>query len=68
VIGVALKSLWGRKLRTFLTAFSIVLGTTMIAGTFVIKDQITNAFGDIFQTGLEKTDVVTGPRSLVQLL
>jgi putative ABC transport system permease protein len=63
VIGVALKSLWGRKLRTFLTAFSIVLGTTMIAGTFVIKDQITNAFGDIFQTGLEKTDVVLSKKT-----
>jgi putative ABC transport system permease protein len=63
VIGVALKSLWGRKLRTILTAFSIVLGTTMIAGTFVIKDQITNAFGDIFQTGLEKTDVVLSKKT-----
>jgi ABC-type antimicrobial peptide transport system permease subunit len=63
VIGVALKSLWGRKLRTVLTALSIVLGTTMIAGTFVIKDQITNAFGDIFQTGLEKTDVVLSKKT-----
>jgi ABC-type antimicrobial peptide transport system permease subunit len=63
VIGVALKSLWGRKLRTFLTAFSIVLGTTMIAGTFVVKDQITNAFGAIFETGLEKTDVVLSKKT-----
>ncbi|MDX6544546.1 MAG: putative transport system permease protein [Gaiellales bacterium] len=63
MISVTLKSLWGRKLRTFLTAFSIVLGTTMIAGTFVIKDQITNAFGDIFQTGLEKTDVVLSKKT-----
>jgi ABC-type antimicrobial peptide transport system permease subunit len=63
VIGVALKSLWGRKLRTLLTAFSIVLGTTMIAGTFVVKDQITNAFGAIFETGLEKTDVVLSKKT-----
>jgi putative ABC transport system permease protein len=63
VIGVALKSLWGRKLRTLLTALSIVLGTTMIAGTFVIKDQITNAFGGIFETGLEKTDVLLSKKT-----
>jgi putative ABC transport system permease protein len=63
VIGVALKSLWGRKLRTFLTAFSIVLGTTMIAGTFVVKDQITNAFSSIFQTGFEKTDVLLSKKT-----
>ena len=46
------------RLRTVLTAISIVLGTAMITGTFVVRDQITGAFTDIFETGLEKTDVV----------
>jgi putative ABC transport system permease protein len=63
VIGVALKSLWGRKLRTLLTALSIVLGTTMIAGTFVVRDQITHAFTSIFETGLEKTDVLLSKKT-----
>ena len=38
MIGVALKGLWGRKTRSLLTAISIVLGTAMIAGTFVVRD------------------------------
>ena len=58
MILVALRGLWGRKTRAVLTAISIVLGTAMIAGTFVVRDQITGAFTSIFQTGLEKTDVL----------
>ena len=44
----ALRSMASHKLRTALTAIAIVLGTAMIAGTFVITDQIRNAFSDIF--------------------
>jgi putative ABC transport system permease protein len=63
VILVALRGLWGRKTRAVLTAISIVLGTAMIAGTFVVRDQITGAFASIFQTGLEKTDVLASKRT-----
>jgi putative ABC transport system permease protein len=63
VILVALRGLWGRKTRAILTAISIVLGTAMIAGTFVLRDQITGAFDSIFQTGLEKTDVLASKRT-----
>ena len=63
MIGVALKSLWGRKTRSALTAISIVLGTAMIAGTFVVRDQISGAFNEIFQTGLEKTDVLASKKT-----
>ena len=63
MILVALRGLWGRKTRAILTAISIVLGTAMIAGTFVVRDQIMGAFDSIFQTGLEKTDVLASKRT-----
>ena len=55
---VAVRGLFGRKLRTVLTMISIILGTAMISGTFVLRDQITSGFSDIFSTGLEGTDIV----------
>ncbi len=45
---VALRNLWGRKLRTFLTGFAIVLGVATITGTYVLTDSIKNAFDSIF--------------------
>src|SRR5262249_44442938 len=58
VMQVALRGMWGRKLRTILTAISIVLGTCMITGTFIVRDQITNAFTQIFDEGNKGIDVV----------
>jgi ABC-type antimicrobial peptide transport system permease subunit len=58
MISVALRGLWGRKTRAVLTAISIVLGTAMITGTFVVRDQITGAFGEIIGNELSKTDVL----------
>ncbi len=55
---VALRGLWGRKLRTVLTALSIILGTSMITGTFILRDQINNAFSSIFHEGNQGIDVV----------
>ena len=55
---VAMRGLFGRKLRTVLTMISIILGTAMISGTFVLRDQITGGFSDIFSTGLQGTDIV----------
>ena len=55
---VALRGLWGRKLRTALTALSIILGTSMITGTFILRDQINNAFSDIFHESNKGIDVV----------
>ena len=39
----------GARLRTVLTMLSIVLGTSMITGTFILRDQINSAFSSIFQ-------------------
>jgi putative ABC transport system permease protein len=54
---VALRGMTGRKLRTVLTALSIVLGTAMISGTFIVRDQITHAFGSFYDDSTRGTDV-----------
>ena len=61
VTKVALRNLWGRKLRTFLTGFAIVLGVATITGTYVLTDSISKAFDSIFTTIYQGTDaVITG--------
>jgi putative ABC transport system permease protein len=58
---VALKGLWGRKLRTALTALAIVLGVSMISGTYVLTDTITASFTKVVDGSFEHADaVVTG--------
>jgi putative ABC transport system permease protein len=65
VRSVALRGLWGRKLRTILTAFAIVLGIATISGTFVLTDSITNAFDAIFSSIYRGTDASITGRSAV---
>jgi putative ABC transport system permease protein len=61
MIRVALKGLWGRKLRTFLTAMAIVLGVAMISGTYILTDTITSSFTKVVDGSFEHADaVVTG--------
>jgi putative ABC transport system permease protein len=61
MIKVALRSLWGRKLRTLLTGFAIVLGVATISGTYVLTDSISSAFDSIFTTIYRGTDAaITG--------
>jgi len=57
----ALKGMLGRKLRTILTAFAIVLGVAMVSGTFVLTDSIDDAFNTIFTDVYRGTDAtITG--------
>ena len=63
MIGVALRGIAGRKLRTFLTAFAIVLGVTMVSGTYVLTDTIDKAFDSIFTETYANTDVVVSGRA-----
>jgi len=61
VIRFALKGMAGRKLRTALTALAIVLGVTMVSGTFVLTDSIDKAFDAIFSSVYVGTDAtITG--------
>jgi putative ABC transport system permease protein len=58
---ITLRGLWSRKLRTFLTAFAIVLGIATVSGTFVLTDSITHAFDAIFSNIYRGTDAsITG--------
>jgi putative ABC transport system permease protein len=58
VITVALKGLLGRKLRAALTAFAIVLGVSMISGSFVLTDTLSKTFDGIFDETYADTDAV----------
>jgi putative ABC transport system permease protein len=65
VIGVALKGLLGRKLRAALTAVAIVLGVSMVSGTYVLTDTIKAAFNTVFTQVYENTDVVVTGKSAI---
>ena len=58
MIKVALRSLWGRKLRFFLTAFAIVLGVAMVSGTYVLTDTINAGFTQIYKQSYKNTDAI----------
>src|SRR6478735_2576056 len=61
MIRFALKGMLARKLRTALTALAIVLGVTMVSGTFVLTDSIDKAFNSIFSSVYQGTDAtITG--------
>jgi putative ABC transport system permease protein len=59
----ALKGLLGRKLRTILTAFAIVLGVATVSGTYVLTDSIDKAFDTIFTDVRKGSDVVISGKS-----
>ena len=54
---IARRGLLARKVRLALTALSIALGVTLIAGTYVFTDAINGSFEGIFAATYEKTDV-----------
>ncbi|HYZ80686.1 MAG TPA: FtsX-like permease family protein [Solirubrobacteraceae bacterium] len=62
---VALRGLATRRLRAALTAVAIVLGVALVAGTFVLTDSITGAFGSIFSTIYQGTDATVSGRSVI---
>ena len=59
---LVLRGLAARRLRSALTAVSILLGVAMVTGTYVLTDQIRAAFDDIQSRALEGVDVVVEPR------
>ncbi len=63
MIRVALAGLLGRKLRTALTAFAVVLGVAMVSGTLVLTDSIDKAFNFIFTDVRKGSDVVVSGKS-----
>jgi putative ABC transport system permease protein len=65
MIAVALKGLMGRKARAGLTAIAIVLGVSMVSGTYVLTDTIKSAFGTVFTRVYKDTDAVITGRSAI---
>src|SRR5919109_896293 len=62
---VALRGLFARKLRLALTVLAVVLGTTLIAGTYVFTDSINNAFDTIFTVSNKNTDAAITPHKTI---
>ena len=63
----ALKALLGRKLRTVLSAFAIVLGVATVSGTYVLTDSIDKAFGSIFTESRNGSDAVISGKAAFDL-
>jgi putative ABC transport system permease protein len=58
MIRVALAGILGRKLRTALTAFAVILGVAMVSGTLTLTGSIDNAFNYIFTSVRQGSDAV----------
>ena len=66
MIGVALKGLAGRKIRALLTALAIVIGVSMVSGTFILTDTMQKSFTGLFDASYEKTDAVIQGKEIVK--
>ncbi len=62
---VALRGMLGRKLRAILTGLAIVLGVSMVSGTFVLTDTIDRAFHTVFTSSYVHTDLVISGKKVV---
>jgi putative ABC transport system permease protein len=62
---VAVRGLFARKLRLTLTVLAVVLGTTLIAGTYVFTDSINGAFDKIFTVSNKGTDAAITPHKTI---
>lgn len=58
---IALKSLLGHKLRMLLTAFSIIIGVSFVAGSYIFTDSMSKTFNSIFDDALGSIDVIVRP-------
>ena len=58
----AIKNLLGHKLRMFLTGFSIILGVSFVAGTYIFTDSIGNTFNNLFSDVFSGTDLTVRPK------
>lgn len=64
--GLAVKSLWARKVRAMGTTFAVVIGVAFVAGSFVLTDTIFAAFDEIFSDSLKGTSVVVSAKNPVE--
>ena len=66
MLSLAVRGLAARKLRAVLTAFAILLGVAMVAGTFMLKGSVEKAFDDIFAEANAGVDVIVKPEEAVE--
>ena len=66
MIAVALKGLAGRKIRALLTAFAVVIGVSMVSGTFILTDTMQKSFTGLFDASYAKTDAVIQGKEIVK--
>src|SRR5215210_2651394 len=66
MISVALKGLAARKVRALLTAFAVVIGVSMVAGTFMLTDTMQKAFDGLFTASTAQTDAVIRGKEVVK--
>ena len=66
MIAVALKGLAGRKVRALLTAFAVVIGVSMVSGTFILTDTMQRTFDGLFAASYDRTDAVIEGKQIVE--
>src|SRR4051812_42532437 len=66
MISVVLKGLAGRKLRALLTAFAIVIGVSMVAGTFILTDSTQQSGLDLSAGSTATSDAAIFEKELVK--
>jgi putative ABC transport system permease protein len=66
MIAVALKGLAARKVRALLTAFAVVIGVSMVAGTFMLTDTMQKSFDGLFTQSSSQTDAVVRGKEVVK--
>src|SRR4051812_28574123 len=66
MIAVALKGLAGRKVRALLTALAVVIGISMVSGTYILTDTMQKSFDGLFTASYDKTDAVISGKEIVK--
>ena len=66
MIAVALKGLAARKVRALLTAFAVVIGVSMVSGTFILTDTMQKTFDGLFAASYDETDAVIAGKQIVE--
>ncbi len=64
--GLAIRSLWARKVRALGTTLAVVIGIAFVAGSYVLTDTIFAAFDEIFSDSLKGTSVVVTAKNPVE--
>lgn len=66
MIGIGLKSIWGRRRRLVSTTVAVVLGVAFLVGTLVLGDTLSANFDRLFTEVTASTDVVVRNATVVQ--